>query len=103
MLSSWLLTHIFSELKLTEVSKIIGDEWNKLSVDQKEPWLNKAMSIRLDYELELSYLKKKGNDAAIVLDGEKSKKKSTPKVGDKRSLNDMANGKQMNSQTSNKA
>ena len=45
------------DLKTTEISKIVGENWNKLSNEQKQPFENKANQDRLRYDKELKLMK----------------------------------------------
>ena len=87
-------------LSLPAISKVIGDEWKKLSEDQKavsrlfiltlhQQWNDKAKSLKLDYEIEKHQLQTKN-----AVNGSTSKngtlvKKSEVSVGNKRSQPEM--------------
>lgn len=46
------------DLKITDVSKIVGENWNKLTPEQKAPFENKAQQDKVRYEKELKTLSK---------------------------------------------
>jgi len=50
------------ELTLTDLSKLIGEEWKKLNELQKKPWEERAKSMRLEYEIKC-YNAKRAPDA----------------------------------------
>ena len=39
---------------MTEVSKLIGEEWKAMSDEQKQKWYNKGIEAKADYELKIS-------------------------------------------------
>lgn len=78
------------ELQLTDLSKLIGDEWKKLSEDQKKNWVDKAKDQRLEYDIKKFNFDRKhaaGNPEAEngeVAEGTPAVTKpatATPKVG----------------------
>lgn len=50
------------ELALPDLSKLIGDEWKKLSENQKAIWKEKAKESRLEYDIKSFNIKRKQDD-----------------------------------------
>ena len=52
-------------MSLPDLSKLIGDEWKRLSENQKTVWLEKSRELKLDYDLKTFKAKKAqtGEDA----------------------------------------
>ncbi len=44
-------------LRITEISKIVGEEWQKLSESQKEKFNKKAQEAKIEYDLKLNQIK----------------------------------------------
>lgn len=79
------LTNLSVELKLVELSKIIGAEWGKLSETQKSIWTEKAQDLQLQYKIDV--FNAKDSKDKIASGAEKpspSKKEKKAKVGEKR-------------------
>lgn len=50
----------YPNLSVPEISKVIGEEWKKMSNNQQEPWLQKALDLRLQYKIDFfNYEKEK--------------------------------------------
>jgi len=54
------------ELSLPDLSKLIGDEWKKLSENQKSTWKDKAREHRLEFEIKTFNAKRAGDEGADV-------------------------------------
>ena len=79
------LTTFAVELKLVELSKIIGAEWQKLSETQRQPWSEKASDLQLQYKIDVFNSKQKDGHAAKGSPAKEATKKKSSKVGEKRS------------------
>lgn len=79
------LTNLSAELKLVELSKIIGAEWGKLSETQKSIWTEKAQDLQLQYKIDVFNAKdSKDKIAANAVKPAPLKKDKKAKVGEKR-------------------
>ena len=81
------LTNLFTELKLVELSKIIGVEWGKLSETQKSIWTEKAQDLQLQYKIDVFNTKDSKEKIAANSNSVKPappKKEKKAKVGEKR-------------------
>jgi len=61
------------DLQLTDLSKLIGDEWKKLSETQKAIWLEKSREQKLDYDMKSYNAKAARNGESIAPAVESSK------------------------------
>ncbi len=62
-----ILTREYPELSLIEVSKLIGEEWGKLSEGQKQVFQKKAQENKLEYEIKVAQAKGKAAPTAIAV------------------------------------
>ena len=76
-----ILSSEHSDKKVTEISKMVGEEWRKMTEQQKEPWKDKANNALVQYELEMIKFREQNG----ITEPKKKKKEKTPKVGEKRS------------------
>jgi hypothetical protein len=51
------------ELSLPDLSKLIGDEWKKLSENQRATWKEKAREHRLEFDIKSFNAKRANEDA----------------------------------------
>mmetsp|Transcript_38115 Transcript_38115/g.58144 ORF Transcript_38115/g.58144 Transcript_38115/m.58144 type:complete len:155 (-) Transcript_38115:85-549(-) len=103
----------YPDTSLTGLSKIIGEEWKKLTEDQKKVWLDKAQNLKLDYDIEVHKQKiaakqdESLNNTVSATKGKspsKQKKEDPARVGEKRTFNEMNGGSRNQSQkTANQA
>lgn len=89
----------FIEEKLIQLSCRIGDEWKKLSAEQKLEWTEKAKHLKLEYQIDCFNDKqaKDGGPGNGLGEGQAKgtpSKKSAKGVGEKRTHQDMMKKKQ---------
>lgn len=65
------------ELSLPDLSKLIGDEWKKLSETQKAIWIEKSREQKLDYDMKTFNANKAQNGDIVT----QAQAKPTPAEG----------------------
>lgn len=54
-------------MSMVELSKMMGAEWNKMSDEQKKPWLKRAIEAKAEYDLKVSAALNRDRPAASAI------------------------------------